>query len=490
MEQKQKRLLASSLQGIAAACFFILGSSVSYAQEAPAPLPYPALSIPLATTNAIVKQETEIGFTNLLLGWEQQACYHFARAIEEAQKQGQPCLMSHCGMMLAVSERGAKDANRIALLEVLESSIATPIELFYINTFLKLLEGDIAGAATDFEARAAKYRRDAFSRNWAIMLLHCADVGYDMLGRPEDYQRRALDLAEEQYRHSPQDFFACYLRAYIEESAPQVSEQALESASKAAEMMPEHPMPALLYGHLLYRQKHIDRAIAPLKTAYNLAVSTETARGTNRLSMITQLYLATALWANGADAEASDAEKVLLRMPHDTGVANGPEMILLRWEARTFALRKLLLSKHGFDIKELRTLLKSLPQIEDTQDKEALRHYRECLKAALYARARMSHNDKKHALQSLKLAKEELAAFEESMDAVFKLGPEYYTPWYRAKEVCQIAVLVAGAEIYPDPDEFWKTAMHSTIRPSTMLMPPSVPMRLIPAALNNDTISK
>lgn len=483
MEQKQKRLLAIYPGwGVAAACFFIVGSSVFGGQETCIPLPCPALSLPLVTTNTKVKQETELGFTNLLLGWEEQACYHFACAIQEAEKLGEPCHMSYCGMMLAAAERGAKDANRIALLEALNSSDVTPIELFYINTFLKLLEGDIAGAATDFEARAAKYRRDTFSRYWAIMLFHCADVGYDMLGRPQQYQTQALHLAEQQYNNSPQDFLSCYLRAYIEEAAPQVSEHALESASKAANMMPEHPMPSLLYGHLLYRSKNIESSVAPLKRAYSLAVTKDGARGGNRLRMIAQLYMATALWGNGCEEEALDVEKLMLQVPHVIEHENTPEMVLLRWEAYTFILRKFLLSKNVLDVKDLRTLLKTLPRLEDTQDKEALHHYRECLKAALYARARMSNHDKKHALQSLKIAKEELAAFEESMDSVFKLGPEYYTPWYRAKEVCQIAVLIAGAEVYPDPDEFWKTVMHSTIRPSTMLLPPSVPVRQFSAA--------
>lgn len=478
MEQKQKRLLASCpCWGVATACFFIWSSSVMAEAESAPALPCPALSLPLATSNPAVKHETELGFTNLLLGWEEQACYHFARAIEEAEKHGQPCLMSYCGMMLAAPENAAKDANRIALLEALNHSDATPIELFYINTFLKLLEGDIAGAAIDFEARAAKYKRDSFSRYWAIMLFHCADVGYDILGRPEQYQARALQLAEEQYRTSPQDFLTCYLRAYIEEAAPEVSEQALESASRAAEMMPEHPMPSLLYGHLLYRSKQIEKAIEPLKKANHLVVLNDTTRDGHRLRMICSLYLATALWTNRDDKDALQQEQVLLKLPHDIESQSASEMVLLRWEAHTFPLRKSLLNKEVLGVKELRTLLKTLPPLEETQDKEALRHYRECLKAALYARARMSNNDKKHALQSLKLAKDELAAFEESMDSIFRLGPEYYTPWYRAKEVCQIAVLIAGAEVYPDPDEFWKTVINSTIRPSTMLLPPSVPMR-------------
>ena len=88
----------------------------------------------------------------------------------------------------------------------------------------------------------------------------------------------------------------------------------------------------------------------------------------------------------------------------------------------------------------------------------------------------MQNGDKLHAQQSLKLAKEELLAFEETREAVFRLGAEYYTPWQRAKEACEIAVLSAGAEVFPDPGLFWKTVMDSTVRPATMLMPPVLPV--------------
>lgn len=476
MEQMKKWLLLRCTFRVAATAIFIsysIGAGV--AEEAPA-LPCPMLNLPLANSNELVQSETELGYTDLLLGWEEQACMHFAKAIEEGERAGEPCLMAYCGMMLAVPERGAKDAARLALLENIDVVGATPIELFYINSFLKLLEGDIAGAAKDFDARATKYRRDAFSRCWAIMLLHCADVGYDMLGRPQENQARALALAEEQYRNASRNGLYCYLRAYIEESAPTVSEEALHAASCAVQMMPEHPMPALLYGHLLYKNRQGVLAIQHLSRASELSSHADIPVGRNRLRILSALYEATALWTHGDRAKAAAAEKMLLTKPINQLPEHSPEGVLIRWEAHSFLLRKYILSPQKLDAKALRTMLKELPTIPKTEDKEALLHYRECLKAALYACARMQNGDKQHAQQSLKLAKEELLAFEETRDAVFRLGAEYYTPWQRAKEACEIAVLFAGAEVFPDPGQFWKTVMDSTVRPATMLMPPVLPV--------------
>lgn len=450
------------------------------AQVASPALPYPALNLPLVVDDDEVKRRVEAGVIDLLLGWEEHAQLQFAHAIEQGSATGNTCLMAYCGMMLASDSAGEKDANRMLLQENIDKVFATPVELFYLNNFLKLMEGDMSGAASDFEKRAEQYRADLFSALWACMLYHCSEVGYDMLGRPNPKQQKALDSAQSLYEKYPENPLVCYVRAYIEEGAPQVSTVALEAAAKAVEGMPGHPMPALLYGHLLYRSERADEAVEQFKKAAELSENDEIPAHKARLNTIAKLYQSTALWSARKTDEALKMRRAMNGVPLNRETLEEPATVLQRWETNTLPLRVLILRKTPPTVGEIRAAANAATPKPALPDDDPVLLVRDCLRAALYARARIHQNDKKSAIKSLELARESLAAFEKTQDAVFKKGNHYVTPWYRALEACNVAVLAAGAEVTPDSETSWRTIADCVRQPINMLMPPPVPEQFGP----------
>lgn len=474
-----------------AAALYAAAAFVSFAEEpnertvegeknASTQLPCPALNIPMATDDAVVKQEIELGLVDMLLGWEESAQLHFARAIQAGSSTENMSLMAYCGMMLMSATAGEKDANRMYLLEYIETVPTTPVELFYLNTFLRLACGDVKGAAEDFAARAERYKRDKFSALWACMLFHCVEEGYDITGRPNPYQERALKMASALYAEYPDDALVCYVRAYIEEASPRVSPEALEAAQKAVLAMPQHPMPALLYGHLLYRSERVEEALPYLHAAAQLAENTEIRPEYARLKTIAALYESTALWSARKTKEALAMRRSMNAAPPDRALKDSPSGVLYRWETTTLPLRVLVLRATPPDIADIKAAANAATPNPAWEEDDPVLLVRDCLRAALYARARMKQNDRASAEKSLALARESFKKFEATRESVFKRGNQYITPWYRAHEACRIAILAAGGDVFPDPDAFWKKVAESATRPANMLMPPPLPKQFGP----------
>ena len=464
----------------ATAAAVLTAAAVFGSSERTTPLPYPELNLPLVIENAEVKERLERGMIDLLLGWEESARVHFAHAIELGAATENTSLMAYCGMMMASSASGAKDVNRMLLAENIDKVPSTPVEIFYLNTFLKLMGGELVGAADDFAERAQKYRRDTFSALWAAMLYHCVEVGYDVTGRPNLYQEKALEIASSLYARDPQNPLICYVRAYIEEGAPQVSEEAFQAALTASEGLSEHPMPQLLYGHLLYRAERAEEAVLCFKKAVKLSDNQEIRASEARLLMTARLYESTALWSARKMEEALATRRAMNAVPLNRNALNEVAVILQRWEASTLPLRVLVLRATPPSLSEIRAAANAATPVPALPGEDPVLHVRDCLRAALYARARMNQKDETSAQKSLQLARESFHKFEETQAAVFKLGSAYITPWYRAHEACRIALLAAGNAVFPDSDEFWKTVADAVKQPTNMLMPPPLPKQFGP----------
>lgn len=451
-------------------------SAAELGQESTCPaLPCPALNLPLIIENDTVKRRIEGGMIDLLLGWEEHARVQFAHAIEEGVATGNTSLMAYCGMMLACEKADERDANRMLLQENIDSIFATPVEIFYLSTFLKLMSGEIMGAADDFALRSSQYKRDKFSALWACMLYHCSEAGYDILGRPNRNQARALELASSLYNSNPQDALVCYVRAYIEEAAPNISGEALEAARKSTLGLPNHPMPRLLYGHLLYRMERAEEAIFQFKKAVELSKNGEIRASERRLQMIAELYEATALWSAGKTDEALQCRRAMNSVSINRENINDSAEVLRRWEANTLPLRVLVLREKPPGVLEIRAAANAATPKPALEDDDPVLLVRDCLRSALYARARMRQNDSENAQKSLQLARESFEKFQETQQDVFKRGNHYITPWFRAEEACRIAILAAGADVFPDADESWKNLAEGIKQPANMLMPPPLP---------------
>lgn len=452
----------------------LLCSAVALVAAAELPSPPPVLPvqhIPLATENTEAQEAMQAGMLDLLLGWEESARLHF----ERAAKADDMCSLAWCGLMMTQPEPAARTRSMQELSERITQLPGTPPELFYLNTFLKLLGNDQLGAAEDFIRRHEIYRHDVLSACWGILLLHCADLGYDEQGTPLPSQARALELAGKLYAAHSGDALVCFVRGYVEEAAPKVSEEALAAARKAAELLPQHPIPAHLYGHLLYRSGKPQEAVPHFMRAVTCATRKDIPEWESSVLMTSRLYVSTAMWSAGESSKALATRRALNKMPLDREHLHEPAVILHRWEAATLPLRVLVGNPANPSVGQITAAAKAAEISPALPGEDPVLLVRDCLRAALHARLRASRGDAKNAAHSLTLAEEALKKFEQTREATLAQGVHYITPWMRSLEACQIALNSARAALYTRTAEMWKESARQAVRPVTLMLPPVIP---------------
>lgn len=445
---------------------------VSAAEMPPASCPAPAVQhLALATENAEARGAIQDGMLDLLLGWEESARLHF----ERAARADDMCALAWCGLMMTQPDPAARTQSMQELSERILQLPGTPQEIFYLNTFLKLLGNDHTGAAEDFIRRQELYRHDTLAACWGILLLHCADLGYDEQGTPLPCQARALELAAKLYAAHSGDALVCFVRAYVEEAAPQVSEEALAAACKAAELLPQHPIPAHLYGHLLYRAGKPQEAIPHFMQAVKTATRKDIPEWESSVLMTSRLYVSTAMWSAGQSGKALATRRAMNKMPLDREHLHEPAVILQRWEAATLPLRVLVGNTAEPTVGQITAASKAAEVSPALPGEDPVLLVRDCLRASLHARLRASLGDVKNAGYSLALAEEALHQYEQTREATLALGVHYITPWMRSLEACQIALSTARAAVYTRTSELWKESARQAVRPVTLMLPPVIP---------------
>ena len=267
------------------------------------------------------------------------------------------------------------------------------------------------------------------------------------------------------------------MRGYIEESSPQVGEEALEAARKAAEGLSEHPVASHLYGHLLYRSGKPAEAVPHFMQAVKLATRDDIPAWESSVLMTSRLYVSTAMWSAGMDDRARATRRAMNAMELDREHLDEPAVILQRWEAATLPLRVLLMENKYVRTGLIAAAAKAAEVRPALPGDDPVLHVRDCLRAALYVRLHAHDGNTQYAQRSLQLAEQALVRFAETREAVLARGIHYITPWIRAMEACEIAVANARAEVYTRTADMWKEVAERSVRPVTLMLPPVMPQR-------------
>ncbi len=437
----------------------------------------------MATENELTQSHVQLALRDMLFGWDESAQLHFRAAVEADDS----CALAWLGLMLT---EGVTEENRRQLETLLGSDdvAATPPEMSLLMTWLRLLRGERAGAGDEFAERAAQFRADSFSAYWAVLLLH---DGYELTGKPRANQTRSLNMARELYERRPDDAYACYLRAWVEESAPEVSDEALAAARKAVTLMPAHPSMQLMLGHLLYRKGLLAEAIEHLREASSRAEELrknvpcgtflKTQDGTYPveccpLEIRAKLYESTLLWISGKERESLLIQASLLKQMRsmESTLKDAPGAVLLRWEAATLPLRLLMLRPSlPSDAQVSAAAQAAMPAQAEKGD--ALLDVRDCLRFCVVARQRAAAGKVKQAIRCVEAADKSLKRLQEAETQYRGQGAHQLSAWTRACEACTQALLAAKAAAYPETACIWLQSLEQAQRPATLLMPPVLP---------------
>ncbi len=440
--------------------------------------PAPRL-VAMATATEDCCQHVFHGLQDILLGWDESAHARFMAA-HEADPD---CALAQLGLLLTAGS--LPDAQQ---REALEASISrelamTPAEAALVSTGLELLAGKREAAAREFKSRVETWRADILSACWAVLLLH---DGYDETGKPLPNQAVALEMIQKLWlKHRvghPCSAIVCYLRALMEETAPVISEEALQSAQQAAYLLPTHPSPRLLWGHLLMRSGKVKEAIPHFRKAVELAEALRVAQGCPAknppydwpLEMRARLYESTALWMDGQVKAARKTRRAMNAWPLDRQNPDAAGNILMRWEANTLPLRVLVLStKVPYD-GEIDAAVKAATP-EPPLKNDPVLHYRDCLRFCLVARQRAHASKWSSAQKCIEAAEKSFGKLSEYREEA-EMGATL-SSWARACEACEIAINAAKAVTFRSTTEIWKRNSERAARAASLLMPPVVPIQ-------------
>ena len=370
--------------------------------------------------------------------------------------------MAHVGLLM-VYPSGSPEykAELKAVNQLIDSSVCTPAEEWYLSTFLQYIAGDLQGAAKAFKQRAEVYRRDVMAACWDILLNHyAAEQGGNIV-------QRADHLIE---RH-PDNPIACYCRALLDEYAPAPGEKALQAAQKAVSLLTGTPSAHLLYGHLLRRSGRLDEAISQYQAAQkssmdDLAHIAISDAATYRIASLAEV---SSYWQAGKKIEAL-RRSLALTQQIKSGAGEGD--ILMHWEARTLPLRLLVLQPSPPAGAAINAAAKAC----NAASGDPVRLVQDCLVAAIQARSLAESGRHSIAVQTLHKAESSLTELRSLADEMNRAGGLKRTCYKRSLQACMGAVLKARLTLYQDTGDIWKPHFDELLTiPETRLMPPVLP---------------
>lgn len=452
------------------------------ADTPPLPCPAPfADELVLATDSTEVSQYINQGILDTLMGYHTRARAYINKALEKEPDS----LITLCTQLLLeendISSR-KKQLNAIEKIIMSNQNVfLTPPELFYVETFLQLANGDISGAAEAFEKRAQQYKADVLSSCWAANLYHYAIPahisGADIAQHP--YQKKALDIISETLRKNPQHPIVHYVRAAIEENATEISNDAIQSASFAALHLQNSSIAHHLHGHLLYKRGDYQAAASAFKKALACAqqdcASFHVEAHHSFELLASQLYLTTASLHSGVSW--NKVIKPLLTSTnhgkHFSMITRGE--ILYRWEVRTLPMRSLIMRPKEPSADEIKKVKELAIADKGTLDDDIVYDFSQCLIGVLQVRHLVAAKRFAAAEQALENAQQAYQRLIVPRETYARQSVSYKICFKRAVDCADIAINVAKKELYRDTADIWNEKIQQIIQGQPHLLPPIVP---------------
>ncbi len=429
----------------------------------------PAAKIIQATMDERVSTYNNLAIQDALMGYHTRARAYFNRALAHDAENA----LAQCGLLIIEELNHDEKAVRIKSLQsILENPDLrlTPAEVFYVENFLLLANGDIHGAAQAFRKRAERYKADIMSGCWAAILLHDSEQSYDDQGEISENQKLALDIIERMLTRYPSHPLVLYTRAAIEENAPRISDEALTAAEQSVQSMSQHPAARHLYGHLLYRTKSPARATSQFTAARRLFEQDRQ----NLDNLINDDFelAAAELYEATAQIEVSSQMNLNKISTWKQGEKRGE--ILRQWEQRTLPMRAFLLRPEIPGSEEIMLASQYAYQNKDEADVSQL-DFCDCLLACLQVRHLVSVGRTKTAHSCMQKAEEAYKRLLVPHGTYKQQSATYKVCFKRAIDCAHLALNIARLALYPDSTDIWQQNIKRAVQGQPHLLPPMVP---------------
>lgn len=452
-------------------CFFssFIFSSEALSEEIESPLLITSSETFILPVSAECKEASQFtvqGLNHIIFGWDEEAFQCFSAALEYDPN----CFLAHWGLIFSAfgsdhTEELKKSLKTIKLLA--EKNTLPPPEDSYCNILALLIGEGRTSAVEALEKHCRQFRRDTFAVMLRIVLLRS---GFDFFDNPLPDQKTAVSLAESLIERNPGNAAAYFLRAWLEESAPSVTERAVECATLAAKKLPAYAPILHLNGIMQFRSQHYKTASSFFErsAAYALHESSKYPVADRDLYLKSLLFLSVSQSKNGEKKSALKTRNFLRSIPIDLSRPYARGSRLQIWEVRSLPSRNIL-SDHGIpderDIKACMSSFNPLPKgINDPTETYAsiLKH---CMESRL-----LFATKKASGLLCLKKAEEELKILK--AESALSQNAPYRSQFERACEAAKV-ILLNTRSLYSTSPEDWNEDAKEIAKPGSDFLPPA-----------------
>lgn len=423
--------------------------------------------IVLATENIEAARIINLALQDTLLGYDSRARANYISALNLEPQSA----IALCGLMLLEQSDKNQYSKQLQQLTAVINSpdfLATPEELFYIETFLKMITGDVSGAAEDFEKRFERYRADIPAACWAISLYH--SIGDE---------QKALSLSKRLYEKHADNILCQYLQCLVHENQKQIPADIINLSRAACEAWNHHPMVAHLTGHLMYRNNMYEDARDFFRQERNRIRKDSTAFSFDASDSF-ELHRA-GLYAHAAALRCNGHMfymELISERTLENEIRNRGD-VLYRWEVMTQAMRNLVMRSTPPSPSEVRqAALLAVPH-ETILDDDLCHHFSECLKSVLQVRVLVNSQRMSKANEVLEKAEQAYIRLRDSRDSISMKSISYMICYMRALDCAETSLNIARSLVFRDSFSMWnKKVQYSLLHQKQFRM---LPPMLVPA---------
>lgn len=454
MEQKLVALCVASVMLTGGAELLYGQSKLEDSSPAPCSPDTPEEAIEpiiLATEDNEVARLTNLGLQDALLGYDTRARAYYNRALNIEPNNA----LALCGLMMLEQHSRIDYSQQLKKLTAIVNSpnyMATPQEMFYVETFLKLIAGDIKGAADDFRNRSIKYRADVLSACWSVALLHAAQ------------DDSAMNMAKELFDKYPEHPLCQYIYCQLFQTSSSIPHEISELSLKCTENLNRHPMALHLAAHLHFKNSKIEESVKLLSEERTKLLSDISTRKID--SKDSYEILRAELYLISIQKSYRDSLKLYRTLFSDNILADetvSRNDILYRWEVMTLPMRLLLFRSIPPSADEVRKAIAYNVPHETFIEDDGAYQFGECLKCILQLRVLHKGKRTQKAHELLQKAEYHFAQLRDNRANLSKKSVSYLLCYQRALDCAESAITLGRFLLYKDSSSMWNNKVNSAI---------------------------
>lgn len=444
MEQKLVALCVASVV-LTGGAELLYGKTIS--ENSPAPIRKKSdeaiAPIILATENTEAARLTNLGLQDVLLGYDSRARAYFNEVLTMEDSA-----LALCGLMLLEQHNRADYSQQLKKLTDIinsENFFATPQEMFYVETFLKLISGDVHGAATDFAERAQLYRRDILAGCWSVSLLHSL--------QQSTAAAQARELYEKHETNPLCQFVYCLSYTTVPQEVPQ---EIIKLAKQCTDAFNNNPIVLHVTGHLLFQNSMYREASDYFSQEIDMLRQ-------DNLTECYEYYRASLYHAAAKHRIKPGTQGTITKRQFADGIVS-PADVLYRWEVMSLSMRELLLRKQVPTANEVRQAFADYVPHETLADDDAAHEFGECLKCILQMRVLLNTKHREKAQEVLLKAEEHYNRMRDARTYFQQKSVSYLIAFERALDCAETALHFGRSLMYKDSCSMWNDKVNQALQ--------------------------